>query len=466
MTTEKNLNKFFIMWIGQTGSVIGSQITSFALGVWIFQQTGSALLFGMTVALGMLPGIFLAPVAGVWVDRLNRRTVMLVSDIGDAIFAAIMVILLFNNALEVWHIYIIVILSSIMATFQQLAYMTAVSQMVPEEKLGNINGLVQLSSHGAAVFVPLVSTALYAAIGLEGIIIIDFLTFGFAVVTLLFIRIPDLPRHEDEKKEKTWKQIKDAWAYLKTKQGLLPLLYFFAISSFAVGFVQVLFRPLVLSMFDLSTLGWLMTWGGIGGLIGALLMAIWGGPNKHVNGVLGFTILSGLSILLCGWAQQPWLVGVAAFAFSFTVPLVTSCSQVIWQKSIPHEMQGRVFSFRTVISTSFIPLGLVLSPFLAEYVFEPMMLDGGELAPVLGSYLGTGPGRGMAILFIVMGLLISLVAILSFMSSNIRSLGRLQKSDKSQQKAQADEDAEASEQTSEPKIADEALSDSTGQTQD
>lgn len=445
MTTEKNLNKFFIMWTGQTGSVIGSQITSFAMGVWIFEQTGSALLFGMAVALGMLPGIFLAPVAGVWVDRLNRRTVMLISDIGDALFAAAMVALLFYDALAVWHVYIIVVASSILATFQQLAYMTAVAQLVPEEKLGNVNGLVQLSSHGAAVFVPLMSTALYAAIGLKGIIIIDFVTFAFAIITLLFIKIPDLPREEEEKQEKTWTQIKGAWSYLKTKQGLLPLLYFFAVSSFAVGFVQVLFRPLVLSMFDLSTLGWLMTWGGIGGLIGALLMAIWGGPNKHVNGVLGFTILSGVSILVCGWAQAPWLVGVAAFAFSFSVPLVTSCSQVIWQKSIPHEMQGRVFSFRTVISTSFMPLGLILSPFLAEYVFEPMMLEGGQLAPVIGPYLGTGPGRGMAILFVVIGLFISMVAILSFLSSNIRSLGRLQKSDKpkSQEAGQEQPESEA-----------------------
>jgi MFS family permease len=194
-------------------------------------------------------------------------------------------------------------------------------------------------------------------------------------------------------------------------------------------------------MFDLSTLGWLMTAGGIGGLIGALLMAIWGGPNKHVYGVLGFTILSGVSILLCGLSESPWWIGVAAFAFSFSVPLVTSCSQVIWQKSIPKEMQGRVFSFRTVISTSFMPLGLVASPFLAEYVFEPLMVQGTPFSQVVGPYIGTGPGRGMAILFIFMGVMIMLVAILSFLSANLRSLGSIQKSDPSKEEQTSSSEA-------------------------
>ncbi|MBD3827531.1 MULTISPECIES: MFS transporter [Stenotrophomonas] len=435
------LRRFLVVWSGQTISVVGTQLSSFALGVWIFQRTGSALLFGLSIALQIVPGVLLSPLAGVIVDRFNRRTVMLVSDLCDMVVALVLFTLLLNDQLQVWHIYIAVLLSCALTTFQQLAYAACVVQFVPREKLGMANGLVQLSIHGSAVMVPLGAALLMQWIGLKNIMLIDFASFGIALVTLLLVRFPSIPASTGVGARPGLagirNQIVDAWGYLRAQPGLLSLLYFFAISSFSIGFVQVLFRPLVLTLSDATTLGLLMTAGGIGGLTGAIVMATWGGPQRHIDGVTRFMFLAGCAIILCGATGSVWLIGAAAVLFSFCVPIITSCSQVIWQRSIPEDMQGRVFAFRQVISTLFMPLGMVLSPFLAEYVFEPLMRTDSGLSRTLAPLLGAGPSRGMALLFIVMGLVVVVVAQVAMRNRGVQQLSHLTKSNIRQPSAPA-----------------------------
>ena len=426
---SSGLKRFLVVWLGQTVSVIGTQLSSFALGVWIYQKTGSALLFGISIALQILPGVLLSPIAGVFVDRFNRRTVMLLSDSWDLVLTLGIFLLLLAGRLEVWHVYVMVLLSSTFATFQQLAYAASVSQLVPREKLGMVNGLVQLSIHGSAVFVPLGAALLMEFVGLSNIILIDFLTFGVAIFTLLLVRFPSMPAENSGRiaMSEIRTQIIDAWGYLRERRSLLMLLYFFAVTSFSIGFVQVLFRPLVLTLFDPTMLGLLMTIGGVGGLIGAIFMAMWGGPQRHIDGVIGFMLLAGVAIVLCGATTSSWVIGVAAFAFSFFVPIITACSQIIWQRSIPDEMQGRVFAFRQVISTLFMPLGMILSPFLAEYVFEPMMRGDSWVATNVGAVLGSGPSRGMALLFLAMGTVVVVASLLASRNRRLRELRSLTK---------------------------------------
>ncbi len=426
---SKGFKQFLVVWLGQTISVVGSQLSSFALGIWVYQTTGSALLFGLSIALQVLPGALLSPIAGVIVDRFNRRTVMLVSDACDVLLTMSIFFLLLNDRLQVGHVYAAVLLSSTLASFQQLAYAASVTQLVPREKLGMVNGLVQLSAHGAAVIVPLAAVLLMEVVGLHNIILFDMVTYLIALVALIVVRFPSLPG--DASGGVTFaeirRQIGQAWRYLRERQGLLMLLYFFGVTSFSIGFVQVLFRPLVLTLFDPMMLGVLMTVGGVGGLLGALTMAVWGGPKRHLDGVIWFMSLAGVAIILCGVTTSPWIIGVAAFAFSFFVPIITSCSQIIWQRSVPNEMQGRVFAFRQVISTLFMPLGMILSPFLAEYVFEPMMKGDTWVANHIGAIVGSGPSRGMALLFLTMGAVVILVSQLSMRNSRLQTLGSLTK---------------------------------------
>lgn len=445
---SSGLKRFLVVWVGQTVSVVGTQLSSFALGVWIYQKTGSALLFGLSVALQVLPGVLLSPVAGVFVDRFNRRTVMLVSDTCDMLLTLGIFLLLLTGRLEVWHVYVMVLLSSTLATFQQLAYSACVAQLVPRENLGMVNGLVQLSIHGSAVVVPLGAALLMQYVGLRNIILIDFFTFAVALVTLALVRFPSLPAEDSGRitLAEIRTQIAEAWRYLRKRQGLLMLLYFFAVTSFSIGFVQVLFRPLVLTLFDPTMLGLLMTVGGAGGLIGAIFMAMWGGPQRHIDGVIGFMVLAGAAIVICGATTSPWAIGFAAFAFSFFVPIITSCSQIIWQRSIPEDMQGRVFAFRQVISTLFMPLGMILSPFLAEYVFEPMMRGDTWVAANLGGVLGSGPSRGMALLFLAMGVVVIAASLLASRSRRLRELRTLTKANLAESRRQQD-DPEPEQQT-------------------
>lgn len=420
-----SMKNFYTILLGQTVSGIGGQIYGFSLSIYIYVLTGSAIMFAMSVALQMLPGIFLSPIAGVYVDKLNKKIIMIVCDSIEAIVCVLVLFLISVDKLDLSIIYISVFISSVVATFQQLAYSTVIPQIVPEESLGKVNGMVQLSVHGVAVFVPIVAAILMELIGIEGIICINLIAFTLSIVTLLMANVPSV-KNKSEFERQGWsddiREITDAWRYLKKQNGLLTLLYFFAISSFSIGFVQVLFRPLVIEMFDVVTLGYLMTIGGIGGLLGAVLMSVWGGPKKYINGVTGFMILAGISIVLCGIARTPVAMGIGVFLFSFAVPLITACSQTIWQRSIPKEMQGRVFSFRQVISTLFMPLGLVISPVIADYVIKPMLENEMLLPALVEIILGDLPARHMAALFIAMGGGVVFISLVTMNLKNIKFL--------------------------------------------
>ena len=172
-----NMNKFLVIWLGQVISMLGSGLTAFALGVWIFQETGQATPFALTVLFSNLPRILLLPVAGSLADRWNRRLIMIFSDVGTALVTVGAFFLLTFANLEVWHIYLIATLGSIFAAFQEPAYMASVTMLVPKKDLARANGMIQMGQAIEMVITPLIAGLLFVAIGITGIITIDFVTF-------------------------------------------------------------------------------------------------------------------------------------------------------------------------------------------------------------------------------------------------------------------------------------------------
>ncbi|HXD12080.1 MAG TPA: MFS transporter, partial [Anaerolineales bacterium] len=183
----QGMKTFLVIWVGQLISILGSGLTSFALGVWIFSQTGKATPFALTILFGNLPRILLLPVAGSLADRWNRRWVMILSDTGNALVTiSVFVLLLFGN-LQFWHIYLIVTLGSIFSAFQEPAYSASVTMLVPKKDLSRANGMIQMGQALEMVVTPIIAGVLFVAIGLSGILVIDFVTFLFAVGALLLV---------------------------------------------------------------------------------------------------------------------------------------------------------------------------------------------------------------------------------------------------------------------------------------
>jgi DHA3 family macrolide efflux protein-like MFS transporter len=418
----KGMRAFMIIWAGQLISLIGSGLTSFALGVWIFEGTGRATPFVLTALFGSLPGILLSPLAGAVADRWDRRRIMILADTGAALATLFVTIMIFRGRLEIWHIYLSTLISATFGAFQRPAYLASVTMLVPKKDLGRSSGLMQSSQAVQMLVAPMLAGLLFVTIGLKNIILIDFVTFFFAVVALLLVRIPQ-PRVEGrggEKQASLWRESIFGWNYIKARRGLLSMLIYFALANFALSMVGVLMTPLVLSFADADTLGFTQAVFGLGMLLGSLAMSAWGGPKRKMNGVYGFIAIMGLGALVTGWRASTWSISLGLFISLASIPIAAGCSQVIWQTKVAPEVQGRVFAIRGMMATAITPLAIVLAGVLSDRVFEPMMMAGGRLAKTLGPLLGTGPGRGIGLIYMLSGLMLLLSTAVAYLYPRMR----------------------------------------------
>jgi hypothetical protein len=423
-SAARQMKVFILIWAGQFVSLMGSRLTWFALGVWVYQRTGSATQFAFIFLCTMLPAILISPVAGALTDRWDRRHVMIMSDTGAGFCTLVIAVLIMSGRLEVWHIYVMDAISSAFSAFQWPAYSASTTLLVPKKHLGRANGMVQMAQAIAQIVSPVVAGALLAVIHLEGIILLDFVTFIFAITTLLLVRIPRpvVMSETGAGRRSLLRESAEGWHYILKRRGLFGLLIFFAISNFLIGILSVLATPLVLAFAPVTVLGTVLSIGGGGMLVGSLLMSVWGGPKRRIYGVLGFMMLGSLSMILAGIKPSAVLTSIAAFGFFLGIPIMAGCNQTIWQVKVPPELQGRVFATRAMIAGSCLPLAYLIAGPLADYIFEPLLVGGGPLAGSIGKFIGVGPGRGIGLLFIIIGLLSALATIGGFLYTPVRQV--------------------------------------------
>lgn len=406
------MRTFAIVWFGQLVSLIGSGLTGFALGVWVYQRTGSVTQYSLILLATALPNVALSPFAGALVDRWDRRMVMILGDTGAALSTLAIALMLSVDRLDVWHIYLATAVNSSFSTFQWLAYSAATTLLVPKQHLGRANGMVQLGLAAAQIASPALGGSLLALIQIQGVILIDLSTFIPALLTLLVVRIPNPESPvESAQKATVLREATTGWRYIAARPGLLGLLVYFAITYFASAMTESLGVPLMLSLTTPAVLGALLSIGGAGMLMGSLVMSVWGGPERRIHGVLGFGILGGLVILIAGLWTTVAVFAVAAFVFFFSLPISHGSRQAIWQSKVAPDVQGRAFAVQRMVSWSSRPLAYLVAGPLADRVFEPLMAADGPLVGSIGRVIGVGPGRGIGLLFALMGTLTILTSI-------------------------------------------------------
>ena len=419
------MRTFFTIWIGQLVSLIGSQLTGFALGVWVYDQTHSVLLLALTQMAFSAPFVLLSPLAGVLADRWNRRTAMIVSDFGagTAVFTAAALYL--TGHLQPW---MVIPINLAMASFSSLmwpAYQASITLLVPKEHYGRANGIVQLGEALPQIAGPALAGALYVAIHVGNMALIDGVTYLFSVtLMLLLVRIPSPPHTDDGKKAKgsLWEEMRFGWDYIVARKGLLALLTFFLAINFLSGVMQPLFTPLILDNWTPDVLGYLSTIMGVGMLAGTLVMSAWGGGKRKVYTLFGAGFVSSVFLSIVGLRASIPLLAVCGFGFMFTMPLMNASSQAIWQAKVAPDVQGRVFAVRRAIAWSTQVLSPLLAAPLADYVFKPGMSAGGWMVPVLGPLFGVGENRGVGLLISVLGILNIIAVMLFFANARIRNL--------------------------------------------
>ncbi|MBE4749006.1 MFS transporter [Corallococcus sp. ZKHCc1 1396] len=413
-TSRPGLMTFGVLWLGQLVSILGSGLTSFALGIWVYEQTGSVTQFATMTLCAVAPIVLLAPVAGVVVDRWDRKWVMLASDTLAALSTLSLLVLYTGGNLRLWQVYLGVCLTAVAESFQEPAFMAASTVLVPERHLGRASGMVQLAQAAGRTLAPPLAGLLLMHHGLATVMTLDLMAFAIAVVTTLLVRVPRPTRSaqgEQQARESLGSNLTFGMRYIFQQPGLLGLLAFFSIVNLTLGLAEILVTPLVLKAFTPTLLGQVLACSGVGMLVGSALMTVWGGPKRRLTGIVGAGLLYGVSLALSGLQPSLPLIAAAAFLLMFFNAPIASCSQALWQSLVPADLQGRVFSARMALAWFSTPVAYLVGGPLADHVFEPAMLAGGALEPVFGGLLGSGPGRGIALMLVMMGLLAVLAAI-------------------------------------------------------
>ncbi|MFZ6026133.1 MAG: MFS transporter [Chloroflexota bacterium] len=399
---------FVAVWAGQMVSVFGSNLSSFALGVWLYQHTGSASNFALVALCTVLPQVLLSPLAGVWVDRHNRRWTMALADSGAAFCTLCLALLFVTGNIRVWHIFLAALLSSACSSLQVPAYMAIVASTTAHSQLGRANGLLQFGRALADILAPSVAGLLVVAVQIPGVLLIDLLTFCFAVSTLALTRFPgaeEAPAQRELAKA-PWQQVLLAgWDALRTNSSLFTLLRYQALFAFLWSLFGVLVTPMLLGFSNPEGLGMTLTVAGLGLLTGGLIMTAWGGPRRRLPGLLFFELLSAFAFCLMGLRPNLILVAGAAFLAHWTLAFVSSLSEAIWQGRVPQDVQGRIFALKQTVVQAATLCAYLMAGMLADRILEPSLHAGGPLAGSLGAWFGVGPGRGIALLFFGIGLL-------------------------------------------------------------
>jgi MFS transporter, DHA3 family, macrolide efflux protein len=408
-TKHKGLTTFFIIWIGQLVSLLGTKMTRFALLIWVYQETGQATAMALLGVFGWGAAALIGPIAGYWVDKLDKRRVMLWSDFGAGLTTILILILMAQGDLQLWHLYLSMALTGFLDAFQFPAYMTATSVLVPKQHYGRTSGMRSLGASVADVVAPMIAGVLLFFIGVQGVMLIDVVTFLFAVLTLTFIFIPNPePQPIEDEGETFWQQITFGFRYIWRHEGLFGLMLVMVIINFFAALTYYgIFPAMILartggSELALSTVQASL---GVGGIVGGILMSIWGGPKRKIHGVLLYTAISfivGDFLFAIGRTTPVWVVaGIGAAAF---IPFIVGCSAAIWQAKVPPHIQGRVMNAQYTLRELMHPIGYLAGGLLADFVFEPAMMPNGFLAPLLGGIVGTGDGAGMAVMFLITGI--------------------------------------------------------------
>jgi MFS family permease len=355
------------------------------------------------------PFLLMSPIAGVMVDRYDRKLMMMVSDIAGGLASLIMLVLYATGHLQFWHLYIASVVKGIGTTFQWPAYSAAISTLIPKEQYGRANGMMSLVEAGPGVVSPLLAGALLPFIGVSGILLADTLTFAVAIIALLLVYIPNPPRRaeDSESQESFWKQAIFGFKYIFARPSLLGLQLVFFVSNLFAGIGITVLAPMILARTSQNTvaLGSVESAGAIGMVAGGIMMSAWGGFKRRVHGVLlgmAFTSLFEGVLLGLGRATSMWIPMM--FLAGLFVPLINGSNQAIWQAKVAPDLQGRVFSSRRLIAWFTNPIAPIIGGTTADYLLEPMMKSQSNgFARLMEPAFGSRPGSGMALLLFLCG---------------------------------------------------------------
>ena len=426
----QQLHSFLLLWGSQTVSQLGTAMTDYAVIIWVYSQRGTASSVTLLTVCTFLPTIFFRFLAGSMVDRQNKKRIMLIADLVAACGTLAVFALHSGEILQIWHLYVINFLLSLMNAFQEPASFVAVSLLVPKEHYARASGLQGFGGAAVSILAPALCALLLASGGLDLVLMIDLATFAVAFLVLLFlIRIPE-PERQTTKEEPFSKTCLAGIRYLKNHTAILRITLFLAV----INFLAKLGNDGMLSPFILgrtgnnqSVLGVVESFTALGVLAGSLLATV-NKPLKNRTRLIFIT--TGLVFagnIIQSLTARPWLWCAAAFGSYLMAAIMNVNMDILMREKVPMEMQGRVFSAKSTLQNFTIPPALLLGGLLADQVFEPFMLADSPAQQVLSGLFGTGKGAGIGLMFFIVGIAGMVVSFTRLRKPVYRKLDRKEK---------------------------------------
>ena len=407
------LKDFLILWSSQSISQLGSSITAFALTLWLYEKTGSSLSTAALIICSYAPYVVMSIFAGALTDRFDKKKTMIVCDV-FAVFCTIVIWGLFRtNSLMEWHLYVLNAVSGLMNTVQQPASEVAMTLIIPEKYYQKTSGFRSLSRSLISILNPLIATALYSFIGLNGVIAVDISSFIIAFVALQFFI--SIPKSNSERKEKVLVLAKEGIGFLKNNPIIMMLILFMAGVNLVASAFDATLPGYVLPnpKGGQAVLGIVTSCSGVAMIFGSLVVSVLPKPKDRVK-VIYLTMLFSLGTenFMLAFSREPILWCVSQLIGWILVPVMSANLDVILRSSIPVELQGRVYACRNTLQFFTIPIGLFLGGFMVDQICEPFMVTYGYL-PILKMLFGTGKGSGAALMMFILGISGSFICLIA-----------------------------------------------------
>ncbi|MCM1308112.1 MAG: MFS transporter [Butyrivibrio sp.] len=426
---DKKFKKYIVLWLSQSVSGLGSSMTGFALVLWAYGQSHSAMSVSLMSFCNYVPYIIFSLFVGNFIDTHKKKTVMLVSDSVAAAGSLAVLCILLAGKLAVWNIYVINVIIGVTTAFQQPASAVATVRLVSEDRISNVSGMNSFSNNLIVVFSPMLASFLYAVGGLNLILLIDLASFAFAFCILLFfIKIPEtLERSEHSS---PFAGLADGFSFLKKEKGILYIMLTMAVINFFSRLTyENILSPMILarSSYSSITLGIVNAFMGMGGIVGGIIVSVKKESRRKATAIYAAAALSFLfGDLIMALGRNVFWWSFAAVAAGLPIPFINANQNAIMYRRIPEAIQGRVFAIRNAIQYCTIPIGIILGGFLADKVFEPFMGSGNGFAAALSELVGAGAGSGMAAMFLCTGISGFAISIASCFNREIKKLNRIE----------------------------------------
>ncbi|MCM3341639.1 MFS transporter [Paenibacillus sp. MER TA 81-3] len=417
----KSFRKFLLLWSGQLISAIGSGLTSFGLGIYVFQQTGKASAMALVTLLAFMPSLLLSAFAGVLADRYDRRLLMVLGDGLSALGLVFILICMLSGEAQLWQICVGVTISSVFSSLLAPAYKATVTDLLTEEEYTRAGGFVQVAGMAKYLISPIISGFLLTVSDIKLLLVIDICTFFVTVASTLAVR-KGLASKKCEQAKSFTREFKDGWDAISDNRGVLVLVIMSSVMTFFLGFIETLSTPMILAFSDSSAVGTLATIVATGMLVSSVIIGFLPIKKDYVKILSIALFCEGIFMAVFGLRENIVLLCISGFLFFAMMPFANTTLDFLVRTNIDNSVQGRAWSLIGLISQLGFVAAYALSGVLADYVFTPLLVDGGVLADSVGKIIGTGSGRGTGLLIIIAGILLCVTSVILYNLKPVKKL--------------------------------------------